>query len=110
VRREAPAAIAVAARAAAVQRLVQEPIAFVYDEGVEEWRDEAVPVAGGRDDDRADHRAQRGRALRPRHRRAALRAVIGPTGVRSLDRRGPAWRVPADAATAMTRRQQSRRR
>jgi nucleoside-diphosphate-sugar epimerase len=47
VRTEASAAIARAARAAGVQRLVQESIAFVYAEGGEAWLDEDAPIAGG---------------------------------------------------------------
>ncbi len=47
VRTEASAAIARAARAARVPRLVQESIAFVYAEGGDAWLDEAAPVAGG---------------------------------------------------------------
>src|SRR5215218_7479957 len=61
-----------------------------------------------RDDDRADGRAQRARAVRRRHRRAPLRAVhrtrqrvhAGRTGGRArrrLDRARTARRVPADA-------------
>jgi nucleoside-diphosphate-sugar epimerase len=47
IRSEASAAIARAAQAAGVQRLVQESIAFVYDDGGEAWLDEDAPVAGG---------------------------------------------------------------
>jgi UDP-glucose 4-epimerase len=47
VRTEASAAIARAADAAGVQRLVQESIAFVYAEGGDAWLDEDAPVAGG---------------------------------------------------------------
>jgi nucleoside-diphosphate-sugar epimerase len=47
VRTEASAAIARAARAARVQRLVQESIAFVYADGGDAWLDEDAPVAGG---------------------------------------------------------------
>ncbi len=47
IRTEASAAIARAARAAGVGRLVQESIAFVYADGGEEWLDEESPVAGG---------------------------------------------------------------
>ena len=47
VRTEASAAIARAAQAAGVPRLVQESIAFVYADGGEEWLDEDAPVAGG---------------------------------------------------------------
>src|SRR3954469_4949300 len=47
VRTEASAAIARAAQAAGVQRLVQESIAFVYADGGEEWLDEDAPVIGG---------------------------------------------------------------
>ena len=47
VRIEASAAIARAARAARVQRLVQESIAFVYADGGDGWLDEDAPVAGG---------------------------------------------------------------
>ena len=47
VRTEASAAIARAAQAAGVQRLVQESIAFVYADGGEAWLDEDAPVAGG---------------------------------------------------------------
>jgi len=47
VRTEASAAIARAARAARVPRLVQESIAFVYAEGGDAWLDEDAPVAGG---------------------------------------------------------------
>jgi nucleoside-diphosphate-sugar epimerase len=47
MRTEASAAIARAARAAGVQRLVQESIAFVYADGGDAWLDEDAPVAGG---------------------------------------------------------------
>jgi nucleoside-diphosphate-sugar epimerase len=47
MRTEASAAIARAARAARVQRLVQESIAFVYADGGDAWLDEDAPVAGG---------------------------------------------------------------
>jgi UDP-glucose 4-epimerase len=47
VRTEASAAIARAAEAAGVQRLVQESIAFVYADGGDAWLDEDAPVAGG---------------------------------------------------------------
>lgn len=46
VRTEASAAIARAAQAAGVRRLVQESIAFVYADGGEAWLDEDAPVAG----------------------------------------------------------------
>jgi nucleoside-diphosphate-sugar epimerase len=47
LRIEASAAIARAAQAARVQRLVQESIAFVYADGGDAWLDEDAPVAGG---------------------------------------------------------------
>jgi UDP-glucose 4-epimerase len=47
MRTEASAAIARAARAARVQRLVQESIAFVYADGGDAWLDEDAPVEGG---------------------------------------------------------------
>ena len=47
MRTEASAAIARAARAAGVRRLVQESIAFVYADGGDAWLDEDAPVAGG---------------------------------------------------------------
>jgi nucleoside-diphosphate-sugar epimerase len=47
MRTEASAAIARAAKAAGVGRLVQESIAFVYDDGGDAWLDEDAPVAGG---------------------------------------------------------------
>lgn len=47
LRTEASAAIARAARAAGVPRLVQESIAFVYSDGGDAWLDEDAPVAGG---------------------------------------------------------------
>src|SRR5690349_21773932 len=47
VRSEASAAIARAAEAAGVRRLVQESIAFVYADGGDAWLDEDAPVAGG---------------------------------------------------------------
>jgi nucleoside-diphosphate-sugar epimerase len=47
VRTEASAAIARAAQAAGVRRLVQESIAFVYADGGDSWLDEDAPVAGG---------------------------------------------------------------
>jgi nucleoside-diphosphate-sugar epimerase len=47
LRTEASAAVARAARAARVPRLVQESIAFVYDDGGDAWLDEEAPVAGG---------------------------------------------------------------
>jgi UDP-glucose 4-epimerase len=47
IRTEASAAIARAARAAEVPRLVQESIAFVYADGGDAWLDEDAPVAGG---------------------------------------------------------------
>jgi nucleoside-diphosphate-sugar epimerase len=46
IRTEASAAIARAAQAASVQRLVQESIAFVYADGGEKWLDEDAAVAG----------------------------------------------------------------
>jgi UDP-glucose 4-epimerase len=47
LRTEASAAIARAAGAAGVRRLVQESIAFVYADGGEAWLDEDAPVVGG---------------------------------------------------------------
>ena len=47
LRTEASAAVARAARAAGVRRLVQESIAFVYADGGEAWLAEDAPVAGG---------------------------------------------------------------
>jgi nucleoside-diphosphate-sugar epimerase len=47
LRTEASAAIARAAGAARVQRLVQESIAFVYADGGGAWLDEDAPVVGG---------------------------------------------------------------
>jgi UDP-glucose 4-epimerase len=47
LRTEASAAIARAAQAAGVRRLVQESIAFVYADGGDTWLDEDAPVAGG---------------------------------------------------------------
>jgi UDP-glucose 4-epimerase len=47
VRTEASAAIARAAQAAGVGRLVQESIAFVYADGGDTWLDEDAPVEGG---------------------------------------------------------------
>jgi nucleoside-diphosphate-sugar epimerase len=47
VRTEASAAIARAARAAGVRRLVQESIAFVYADGGDAWLEEDAAVAGG---------------------------------------------------------------
>jgi len=47
LRSEASAVIARAARAAHVQRLVQESIAFVYADGGDTWLDEDAPVAAG---------------------------------------------------------------
>jgi hypothetical protein len=47
VRTEASAAIARAAQAAGVQRLVQGSIAFVYADGGDAWLDDDAPVAGG---------------------------------------------------------------
>jgi nucleoside-diphosphate-sugar epimerase len=47
LRTEASAAVARAAQAAGVRRLVQESIAFVYADGGDGWLDEAAPVAGG---------------------------------------------------------------
>jgi UDP-glucose 4-epimerase len=47
LRTEASAAVARAAQAAGVRRLVQESIAFVYADGGDAWLDEAAPVAGG---------------------------------------------------------------
>jgi UDP-glucose 4-epimerase len=47
VRTEASAAIARAATAAGVRRLVQESIAFVYADGGDAWLDEDAPVDGG---------------------------------------------------------------
>ena len=47
IRTEASAAIARAAGAAGVRRLVQESIAFVYADGGEAWLDEDAPVTGG---------------------------------------------------------------
>jgi UDP-glucose 4-epimerase len=47
LRAEASAAIARAARAAGVKRLVQESVAFVYADGGDAWLDEDAPVADG---------------------------------------------------------------
>jgi UDP-glucose 4-epimerase len=47
LRTEASAAIARAAGAAGVQRLLQESIAFVYADGGDAWLDEDAPVIGG---------------------------------------------------------------
>jgi UDP-glucose 4-epimerase len=47
LRTEASAAIARAAQAVRVRRLVQESIAFVYADGGEAWLDEDAPVVGG---------------------------------------------------------------
>lgn len=47
LRTEASAAIARAAQAAGVRRLVQESIAFVYADGGDAWLDEEAPVTGG---------------------------------------------------------------
>jgi nucleoside-diphosphate-sugar epimerase len=47
VRTLASAAIARAAAAAGVPRLVQESIAFVYADGGDAWLDEDAPIAGG---------------------------------------------------------------
>jgi nucleoside-diphosphate-sugar epimerase len=47
LRTEASAAIARAAGAAGVRRLVQESIAFVYADGADAWLDEDAPVIGG---------------------------------------------------------------
>jgi UDP-glucose 4-epimerase len=47
LRTEASAAVARAARAARVQRLVQESIAFVYADGGDAWLDEDATVVGG---------------------------------------------------------------
>ncbi len=47
LRTEASAAIARAAGAARVQRLVQESIVFVYADGGDAWLDEDAPVVGG---------------------------------------------------------------
>jgi UDP-glucose 4-epimerase len=47
LRTEASARIARAARDGRVKRLVQESIAFVYDDGGEAWLDEDAPAAGG---------------------------------------------------------------
>jgi UDP-glucose 4-epimerase len=47
LRSDASAAIARAAQAAGVRRLVQESIAFVYADGGDAWLDEDAPVAGG---------------------------------------------------------------
>ncbi len=47
LRSVASAAIARAAGAAGVRRLVQESIAFVYADGGDAWLDEDAPVAGG---------------------------------------------------------------
>ena len=47
LRTEASGAVARAAAAAGVGRLVQESIAFVYADGGDAWLDEDAPVAGG---------------------------------------------------------------
>jgi UDP-glucose 4-epimerase len=47
LRTEASAAIARAARAAGVRRLVQESIAFVYADGADAWLEEDARVVGG---------------------------------------------------------------
>jgi nucleoside-diphosphate-sugar epimerase len=46
LRREASAAIALAAQEAGAQRLVQESVAFVYADGGDAWLDEDAAVAG----------------------------------------------------------------
>jgi nucleoside-diphosphate-sugar epimerase len=47
MRTEASAAIAKAAHVVGADKLVQESIAFVYDDGGDEWLDEDAPAAGG---------------------------------------------------------------
>jgi UDP-glucose 4-epimerase len=47
LREEASAAVARAARATGVRRLVQESIAFVYADGGDAWLDEDATVVGG---------------------------------------------------------------
>jgi UDP-glucose 4-epimerase len=47
LRREASAAVARAAQAAGAERLVQESLAFIYEDGGDGWLDEDAPVAGG---------------------------------------------------------------
>jgi nucleoside-diphosphate-sugar epimerase len=47
LRTEASAAVARAAQAAGMRRLVQESIAFVYADGGDAWLDENAPVVGG---------------------------------------------------------------
>ena len=84
VRTEASSAIARAAQAAHMQRLVQESIAFVYAEGGDAWLDEDAPVAGRRGDDRADGRAQRTRAVRRRQRGVRFGLFIGPDSESTL--------------------------
>jgi len=46
LRREASAIIARAAQAAGAGRLVQESLAFIYDDGGDAWLDESAPTAG----------------------------------------------------------------
>ena len=46
LRREASAAIALAAQAAGAERLVQESLALLYADGGDAWLDEDAPVAG----------------------------------------------------------------
>ena len=47
LRTDASGSIARAAQAAGARRLVQESIAFVYDDGGDAWLDEDAPVVGG---------------------------------------------------------------
>jgi nucleoside-diphosphate-sugar epimerase len=47
LRREASAAVALAARQAGAGRLVQESVAFLYADGGDAWLDEGAPVASG---------------------------------------------------------------
>ena len=108
IRNEASAAIAHAAQAARVQRLVQESIAFVYADGGDGWLEEDAPVAGGGVATSALTAERNARELfdgesvvlrfglfigpDSRSTLAALEAARGGASIAP----GPPWRVPPD--------------
>ena len=69
-----------AARAAGVNRLVQESIAFVYADGGDAWLEEDAPVAGGIADGATAVAGWSGTALPTAGRDEALAALAAELG------------------------------
>ena len=109
LRTEASAAVARAAQAAGVRRLVQESIAFVYADGGDAWLDEDAPVAGGGVTTTALTAERNARELFDGdtvvlrfglfmgHDSESTLAALERRARRRLDRGRTARRVPADA-------------